>query len=149
MASYEVQGNSPKGWQIVAIFDTYELAYGCARRIDRKGQFDELRVTREVLDPQTGRFRATTLYKCGQKIRDEIARELEESERLAAVEKRQDRLNRKVARGWSFKASKVAVRSKERLASRSHPLQIAFWTTVLFSAGMAAVYYFEFVLIYR
>ena len=34
-----------------------------------------LRITREIEDPQTGRFRATTVYKCGQKIRDEIARE--------------------------------------------------------------------------
>ena len=145
MAEYEVQANTQGGWQIVAVFDTYELAFDCAIRLDRDRIYDDLRVTREILNPQTGRYRATTLYKCGQKIRDEISRELEEAEKLAAMKKRQIRLNKQLLPRWSRRKTRDSVREQ----SQTHPIHILFWTTVLFFTGMAAIYYIEFFLLDR
>ena len=141
MDSYEVQANVKDGWQIVAVFDGYDRAYECAVQLDRDRVYDDLRVTREIEDRRTGRFRATTVYRCGQKVRDEIAREEEEAARMAAMEKRQHRLSRSMMRRWTCRPSGVHF----RLDGEAGPIRIAFWTTVLFSAGMGAVYYFEFV----
>jgi hypothetical protein len=143
MESYEVQAKSKLGWQIVGVFDEYERAQESALRLDQDGIYDDLRITREYEDPQTGRFRATVVYRCGRQIRNEVAREEEEKEKLAAVEKRQHRLNREIVphpTRWSDK-------ERARRDSPAHPLRLAFWTALLFSAGMAALYYFEFVLI--
>ena len=142
MASYEVQANLKTGWQIVALFDGYEEAFECTLQLDRDRIYDDMRIRREVEDPRTGRYRATTVYRGGQKIRDEIAREEEEIKKLAAAEKRQVRLNRKIMPRWIRKSDKARV----RLADETNPIRIALWTTLLFSAGMTAVYYFEFVL---
>lgn len=142
MESYEVQANVKGDWQIVAVFDGYDRAYECAVQLDRDRVYDNLRVTREIEDRQTGRFRATTVFKCGQKIRDEIAREEEEAEKMAAMEKRQRRLSRQMIPRWTGRQSRVPF----GLDGEASPIRIALWTMVLFSAGMGAVYYFEFIL---
>lgn len=142
MASYEVQAKSALGWQIVGVFDEYDGAEECALQLDYDHVYDELRITREIEDSETGRFRATVVYRCGQKIRDEIAREEEEQQKLAAADHRQHRLKKEIVPRWIRKSDKVQVRGE----SLGTPLRLALWTLVLFSAGMAALYYFEFVL---
>ena len=143
MDSYEVQAKSKLGWQIVGVFDGYERAQECALQLEHDRIYDDLQVTREVEDPQTGRFRATIVYRCGQQVRDEIARAEAENEKLAAVEKRQRRLNKQIIPRWTRKSDK----ERARRESRGNPLRLALWTTFLFVAGMTAVYYFEFVLL--
>jgi len=142
METYEVQAKSKLGWQIIAVFEEYDGAYECAFQLDRDRLYDDLRVRREIEDPRTGRLRATTVYRCGQKLRDGIAREEEEAEKLAAADKRQRRLNKKIFPRWIRRSD----REKIRLAAQGSPLRLALWTTLLFVLGMAAVYYFEFVL---
>lgn len=145
MGSYEVQAKSRLGWQIVGIFDAYDRATECALQLDRDRVYDDLRITREIEDPQTGRFRATTVYKCGQKIRDEIAREDVEREKQEAVAKRQRRLKREILPRWMRKSDKGAAHQD----FRGNPLRAALWSAFLFCAGMAAIYIFEFVLVDR
>ncbi len=142
MASYEVQAKSKLGWQIVGVFDGYERAHECALQLDHDRLYDDLRVTREIEDPQTGLFRAKIVYRCGQQVRDELAREEAENEKLAAVEKRQRRLNREIIPRWTRRSDK----EKARRQSPGNPLRLALWATLLLFAGMTAVYYFEFVL---
>jgi len=145
METYEVQAKAKAGWQIVAVFEGYDGAHECALELDRDRLYDDLRVRREVEDPRTGRLHATTVYRCGQKLREEIAREEEAAAKLAVVEKRQRRLNRNLIQRLTRRAAK----EKTRLAAQGSPLRLALWTTLLFVAGMAAVYYFEFVLFNR
>ena len=145
MGSFEVQARSRLGWQIVGIFDSYDRASECALQLDRDRVYDDLRITREIEDPQTGRFRATTVYKCGQKIRDEIAREEEEREKEEAVAKRERRLKREILPRWMRRSDRGAARRD----FHGNPLQIALWSAFLFCTAMAAIYIFEFVLVAR
>jgi len=142
MESFEVQAKSKLGWQIVAVFDGYDRAHECALQYDHDRVYDDLRVTREVENPTTGRFRATVLYRCGQKVRDEIARKDAEDNRATAYERRRQRLNKTITPRWVRKSDKERARKR----SRSNPLRLAIVGTLLLSAGMAAVYYFEFIL---
>ena len=142
MESYEVQARSKLGWQIVAVFDGYGRAHECAVQYDQDKIYDDLRVTREVENPNTGRFRATVLYRCGQKVRDEIARKDSEERRSTAFEKRQQRLKKVIAPRWTRKSDKARARKR----AKGNPIRLAVLTTLLLCAGMAAVYIFEFVL---
>lgn len=142
MASYEVQARSRLGWQIVGVFDVYEQAQDCALQFDRERVYDDLRVTREIEDPQTGRFRATTVFKCGQQVRDEMVREEAERERLAAVQKRQQRLGREAGPRWSGRSGELGILPKITL-------HFALWIGFLVVTGLALVHYFEFVLFGR
>jgi len=142
MESYEVQAKSKLGWQIVAVFDGYGRAHECALQYDHDQIYDDLRVTREVEDPNTGRFRATVLYRCGQRVREEIAREEAERKRSTAVEKRQKRLKKVITPRWTRKSDKERARKR----AKGDPVRLAVLATLLLCAGMVAVYLFEFVL---
>jgi hypothetical protein len=142
MASYEVQSNGPQGWQIVEVFETYDLAYDCLMRADRTGQHFELRLRKEYLDPRTGQIRGATISRAGRKMREEIAKEEKRLEKEALEEQVQKRLHQKLLARWS----KREALAKERLRAQTHPLYILFWTSLLFFSGLAALYYLEFVL---
>lgn len=143
MASFEVQSNGPQGWQIVGVFDTYELAYDCLIRTDRTGQHDELRLRKEYLDFRTGNIRGATISRAGRKIHEEAAREEARLEREALQEQAERRLHQKLLAKWS----KREALAKERLRAQTHPLYILFLTTVLFLSGLSALYYLEVALL--
>ena len=142
MDSFEVQAKSKLGWQILGSFNDYESAQACALELEYERAYDELRVTREVEDSRTGRFRATVLFQCGKKVREEAAREEAENERQTAYEKRQQRLNRVIMPRWIRKSDKERVRRE----SMNMPLRLAVLTTLLFAAGLTAIYWIEVVL---
>jgi hypothetical protein len=142
MDSYEVQAKSRLGWQILGAFDEYESAQACALELEYDGAYDELRVTREIEDSRSGRFRATVLFRCGQKVREAAAREEAENDRQSAYERRQQRLKRVIMPRWIRKSDRERVRRE----AMNVPLRLAMWTALLFAAGLAALYYVQFVL---
>ncbi len=143
MASYEVQTKGPQGWQIVDIFDTQDHAYECLARADRSGQHHELRLRKEYLDFRTGKIRGATISRAGRKRQEETAREEERHEKEALEQQVQKRLHKKLLAKWS----KQEALARERLRLQTHPLYVAFLTSVLFLSGLAAIYYFELVLL--
>lgn len=142
MDSYEVQAKSKHGWQILGSFDDYESAQACALEIEYGGTYDELQVTRETEDSGSGRFRATVLFRCGQKVREAVAREEAENERQTAYERRQQRLKRVIMPRWIRKSDKERVRRE----SMNMPLRLAVLTALLFAAGLTAIYWIEIAL---
>lgn len=143
MASYEVQFNGPQGWQIVDIFETYDLAYECLTRADRSGQHYELRLRKEYLDVRTGHVRGATIYRAGRKRHEEDAQEEKRLEKEAIEQQVEKRLHNKLLAKWS----KREALARERLRLQTHPLYVALLTSLLFLSGLAAVYYFEIILL--
>lgn len=139
MASYEVQSNGPQGWQIIEVFETYELAYDCLARADRSGQHHELRLRKEYLDVRSGQVRGATVSRGGRKLHDEMAVEEKRLEKEALEGQIEKRLHRKLLAKWS----KREALARDRLRVQTHPLYIVFWTTLLFMSGLAALYYLE------
>lgn len=143
MASYEVQSNGPQGWQIVEVFDSYDHAYQCLTRADRSGHYRELRLRKEYLDIRTGQVRGATISRAGRKEHEKAAREEKRLEKEAVHQQIEKRLHKKLLATWS----KREALARERLRLQTHPLYIAFLTSILFFSGLAAMYYFDFVLI--
>ena len=143
MATYEVKSNGPQGWQILEVCETPEQAYDSLARADRSGMHYELRLRKEFLDFRTGQIRGATISRAGRKLREEAAREEKRLEKEALQEQVQKRFHKKILAKWA----KQEAMARQRLRLQTHPLYVAFLTSVLFLTGLGAVYYFEIVLV--
>ena len=139
MASYEIQADGSEGWEVIEEFDEFDTAFECAKRLEREGRYENLRVLKESFDLQSNLFRQSTVYRGGERVREAQAHEIAHDVHEAATNRRRKRRKRKVLVRWA----KQRARSSARTRVETRPINIFIRVTTLFFIALFAAYYFD------
>ena len=135
MSIFEIQVERDGRWKANDIFEDYDAACECARRIEQRLRPERLRIRRVDL-VKSGNIRERTMYNGGQKAQRERAAEKERQEREAYIQRVADRRTRQTV-------VSNAADNKKILFSSTSPVYLTLVSLSIFLTGLSAIYLVE------